>query len=629
MMAITLGSNIASLRGQRQLARTSAELRTVFERLSSGQRINRASDDAAGLSIADSLHARSRIFSQGVLNFTDGLSLINIADSAIEQLSSIVVRLQELAEQSANGVYTNAQRMALDSEAQALSDEYTRIIDTTEFNGLKLLNGETSEIRLQGGFGLESSLAVQIGGSGPKLVGTGSFGGATAFAVGDSPASIIAGDFNGDGILDIATGDYLANRVSILLGLGDGNFAPRVSYAVGGTRPRSIATGDLNGDGVFDIVTADRNSATLSVLLGQGDGTFAAGVSYATGVWPYSIRMGDFDGNGTLDLVTANRSSDNVSVLLGQGDGSFNPQVSYAAGNGAISVTIGDFNGDGDLDLATANSYASSLSVLLGQGDGSFGSATAYAVGSEPQYISNADLNGDGNLDLFTADRNSNAISVLLGQGDGTFGARVSYSVGSGPRSVIAHDFNGDSVLDLVTTDYASDAISVLIGRGDGTFDPAVSYAVGSGPHEVAIGDFDSDGVVDLAVADRNADTVSVLLAETVQSDGVAGIAPLDAFSLKSIIDSRQALTAFKETLSDLSTARGNLGGVQSRLTVAIATLEVGSENFRAAESRIRDADIADESSRLVRLNILQQAASSILAQANQQPALALRLLGA
>jgi len=109
-MAITLGSNIASLRGQRQLAKTSAELGTVFGRLSSGQRINKASDDAAGLSIADSLKANSRILIQGVQNLNDGLSLLSIADSAIENLSDIVIRLEELAAQAANGVYTNKQR---------------------------------------------------------------------------------------------------------------------------------------------------------------------------------------------------------------------------------------------------------------------------------------------------------------------------------------------------------------------------------------------------------------------------------------------------------------------------------------------------------------------------------------
>ena len=96
-MSITLGSNIASLRGQRQLTRTSEELGTVFERLSSGQRINRAGDDAAGLAIADALRADSSILDQGIRNLADGQSLLTIADAAIESLNSITIRLEELA----------------------------------------------------------------------------------------------------------------------------------------------------------------------------------------------------------------------------------------------------------------------------------------------------------------------------------------------------------------------------------------------------------------------------------------------------------------------------------------------------------------------------------------------------
>ena len=105
-MSVRLGSNIASLGAQRRLADTSSALSTTFERLSSGQRINRASDDAAGLAISDTLRAKSRIYTQGVRNLNDGISLLNIADSAIENLSSIVVRLEELAAQAANGSYS-------------------------------------------------------------------------------------------------------------------------------------------------------------------------------------------------------------------------------------------------------------------------------------------------------------------------------------------------------------------------------------------------------------------------------------------------------------------------------------------------------------------------------------------
>lgn len=151
---------------------------------------------------------------------------------------------------------------------------------------------------------------------------------------------------------------------------------------------------------------------------------------------------------------------------------------------------------------------------------------------------------------------------------------------------------------------------------------PPFSYSVGGSPYSVATGDFNGDGVLDLVTADNGPDTAGVLLGRT--KDGVA---PLLPFSLKTLSGARQALPDFKRKREQLTTQRGEIGAFQSRIDVARNVLEVSSENFRAAESRIRDADIAEESSRLVRLNILQQAASSILAQANQQPALALQLL--
>ena len=139
MSRIALNSNIASLKAIRRLSVSSENVRDTFEKLSSGLRITKASDDASGLAIADSLNVERRVFQQGIRNLNDGVSVYNIADSALSELSNIVVRLTELAEQSANGTLGPEQRKALDKEAQALSDEYTRIAQTVEFNGAKAL----------------------------------------------------------------------------------------------------------------------------------------------------------------------------------------------------------------------------------------------------------------------------------------------------------------------------------------------------------------------------------------------------------------------------------------------------------------------------------------------------------
>ena len=162
-MAITLGSNIASLQAQRRLGNASNQLGSIYEKLSSGQRINKAADDAAGLAIADSLKASQRVASVAIRNASDGISTIAIADSALGEIGNVLSRLAELAEQSANGTYSTSQRSALSNEFVALSSEIERIAVTTEFNGVALLSGNAS-IVLQVGFNSTSTSQISFAG---------------------------------------------------------------------------------------------------------------------------------------------------------------------------------------------------------------------------------------------------------------------------------------------------------------------------------------------------------------------------------------------------------------------------------------------------------------------------------
>lgn len=162
-MGITLGTNISSLQGQRRLALSTDLLSRSFERLSSGQRINKASDDAAGLAIADSLRADQRVASVAIRNANDGISTIAIADSALGEIGGVLSRLAELAEQSANGVYSNTQRSALQNEFVALASEIERIASTTVFNGVALISGGATTT-LQVGFSSASTSQIQFSG---------------------------------------------------------------------------------------------------------------------------------------------------------------------------------------------------------------------------------------------------------------------------------------------------------------------------------------------------------------------------------------------------------------------------------------------------------------------------------
>ena len=145
-MAFNIRTNIPSINAQRNLAQSTSGLATAYERLSSGLRINRAKDDAAGLAIAENLKADARVAAVAIRNANDGISVITITDGAIAQITNVLSRLAELAEQSANGVLANSQRSALSLEFNALVSEVERIAQTTEFNGLKLLSGGGSVV---------------------------------------------------------------------------------------------------------------------------------------------------------------------------------------------------------------------------------------------------------------------------------------------------------------------------------------------------------------------------------------------------------------------------------------------------------------------------------------------------
>ncbi|MCB0340527.1 MAG: hypothetical protein KDD53_13025, partial [Bdellovibrionales bacterium] len=144
-MAVVINSNVSALAAIRQLDKATSDLGGSLERLSSGMRINKASDDAAGLAVSENLKVDAAVANRGRLNVNDGISILQIADSALDQISDMLARKAELAEQASNGSFTQAQREALDLEYQALDKEIKRIVDTTEFNGLKILGGSLNE----------------------------------------------------------------------------------------------------------------------------------------------------------------------------------------------------------------------------------------------------------------------------------------------------------------------------------------------------------------------------------------------------------------------------------------------------------------------------------------------------
>jgi uncharacterized protein (TIGR03437 family) len=314
---------------------------------------------------------------------------------------------------------------------------------------------------------------------------------------------VAVGDFNGDGHEDLAiiNAATTPSQVLILIGNGDGTFntVSPPSFPVG-NGANSIVVGDFNGDGIPDLAVANGADNTVSILMGVGSGFFQQAFNYPTGPSPDGIAVADFDGDGLADLAVA--TANGVSVLIGNGYGAFQAPLNTAAGL-ATSVAVANFKTDGRADVVLGT--PDGIVVLIGAGDGTFQNNVTYPTGVGGGPVAIADFNGDGKLDI--AATSGGLVSVALGNGDGTFQPAISSASGTGNASVqslAVGDFNGDGHLDLATANYlgaaSSTNVAILLGTGNGAFATPVYYPI-TAVTFAAAGDFNGDGVVDLVTA--------------------------------------------------------------------------------------------------------------------------------
>lgn len=240
-MALVLNTNIAAINGQRNLSKTQADQATTFNRLSTGLRINSAKDDAAGLYLAESQTKDIRGLNMATRNASDGISMSQTAEGALDQITSNLQRINELAIQAANGTYDTAAREGIQKEVDGLTQEIARIIKTTEFNGRPLLNASATETVMQVGFKNDSASRVSVGLSG-GLAATLSaeIGAGAATAIN----AILAGGLNGTGTVNLSNVASARNAIDITRAGIDGVSRLRADFGAAMNRFEAVISGN-------------------------------------------------------------------------------------------------------------------------------------------------------------------------------------------------------------------------------------------------------------------------------------------------------------------------------------------------------------------------------------------------
>lgn len=272
-MALVINTNMASINAQRQLSNSGMSLDRATERLSSGQRINSAKDDAAGLAISNRMTSQVRVLDQAIRNANDGVSLIQTAEGALQESTNILQRMRELAVQSSNGIYSDSDRATLNAEVKQLVAELDRIAETTSFNGRKLLDGNLGDVSLQVGADAGQTVSFSISAMNSSKLGLGS-----------TSADLTGDRITYDGTTDVGQGNIVINGIGLkaITNLGSATLTESQLSDV-------IADINENVEGVeasgFNVVKADTAgtgvlsaSQTLRITLGSADG--GASVNY-------------------------------------------------------------------------------------------------------------------------------------------------------------------------------------------------------------------------------------------------------------------------------------------------------------------------------------------------------------
>ncbi len=568
-MALTVNTNITSLSVQKNLNRASEALGTSMSRLSSGLKINSAKDDAAGLQISNRLTSQIKGLSVAVKNANDGISIAQTAEGAMQESTSILQRMRELALQSANGSNSDDDRTSLQQEFTALSGELNRIASTTTFGGRNLLDGS---------FG---STAFQVGASANETI---------SFSMKDVSATGLKGSYSEANVAGSVT-NLSASVVGKVFTPPPASFTTTVDLssfsALGNDEVAKLTVGSTDIDIKGAVTTpaaapAENNdkatlSAAFEAALAAESITFTKdGDKYSlSSPTTFTATTSGADA-GKLGFTVPAVAASATKISINDKEITIPAGKTAAEIAGIINTDTTDTGVKAAVDSATGRLLLSSeggKAIKLENGTAGALSSLGLSSGS-----TQAKLVADTSITL-------NNVEVKFKKGDDM--DAVVAAINSASTGVTASK-NEDNTLSLFS-------------------DGNISIADGSA----------GTGLKTLGL-EAKVGTTTATTVETTVSD----------LNILNAADSQVAIQALDAAIAQVDSQRAQLGAVQNRFDSTVANLNSISENSTAARSRVQDADFASETAELTKQQTLQQASTAILSQANQLPSSVLKLLG-
>jgi len=575
-MASVVNTNVMSLNAQRQLNKTQAASNQAMERLSSGLRINSAKDDAAGLAISTGMQSQIKGINQAVRNSNDGVSMAQTAEGSMDEMTNILQRMRELSVQSANDTNSSENRASIQKEVDQLHSELDRIAETTEYNGTKLLDGSAGSTTLQIGANSGQTLSFSID-------------------------SVTTNDLGLNG--DLQKEDLNGGRVTAANVAAD-------AVEINGVKLAAFTTADHVGNqaaGMASVIndkTAETGVTASAYNIVQGNAVDTAGAAASGTTNGLTIAVG----TGSAVTLGATSSMDNLVETI-------NRDVT------GVTASLGD---QGELLLSNDTGDRITIGGDVGK------SGLIAAAGGNEGFLALKSADG---TDIRIHDAGTPAVSTVT---DG-----YGFLASNGATSVTTQAVTAANI--TVADDVKINGVSLVSDLGTAGTQTLAGHvaAINSLSEETGVtASLDTAGTA-MIFAAKDGGEISITSGANTEALRSAGTTKLglqgemggkvidaQGINVSTMDGAGKSIELIDKALGKISDSRAGLGAIQNRLSSTISNLENVSQNLSASNSRIQDADFAAETSKMSKAQILQQAGTSMLSQANASAQSVLSLLG-